>query len=33
MRMDARSGREETEIPASSEQGRSDPDSLLRKAL
>ena len=33
MRMDARSGREETEIPASSEQSRSDQDSFLRKAL
>lgn len=33
MRTEARSGREETEIPASSEQGRSDQDSFLRKAL
>ena len=33
MRTEARSGREETEIPASSEQCRSDQDSFLRKAL
>lgn len=33
MRTEARSGREETEIPASSEQGRSDQNSFLRKAL